>query len=1210
MGDRIWKDLDEFRDAAGVRAARAREFDELAERSREALRDGETVPVEREAIPADAPPAPASGDLRSLLPRLSRRGFMRLTGAAAVFGAAGCWHDPPETLVPYDRQPEGATLGRPRQYNTAIREGSDAVAVTAKVYDGRTIKLDGNPEWSLGRGKLSLRGQAAMLDLYDPDRVQDGPLIAGKPAGSWDDFDAAIGVLFQEGRVGLITRRVDGPAHAAFLEQLKGALGGRLEVACYDPFAQDVAREARRTAFGDFEAVDPVHHFDRAEVLVTLGSDCLGGGTTGLRDEIAFGDLRRLRGRGAEAERGQVIAFEPMMTQGGSCADLRFRVAMEDLTAVAWALAIEVAAAVGREDAVPGWARELAAGADAAVATSGALARNPDHADTSPIAFTAKRLLEVHGADAHSLIYVGGATHCGANSHALHVAANVLNHLLGNEGVTVETAAISPTALTPSVAETERVLAAAADGEIETLVLVDANPAATLPGAAEKIAAAGNVVILGDRLDESATANTGAYFAPILHDLESWGDAEPVAGSLLLAQPVSPQLWDARAWQEHLIAFCDRAGLAPAAWKVEKPEAPVERYSAVKNRPLWVAVNAGLKAWGDLVREHWVGTVRSERGIPADPQTFWRSCLHRGGLESPAPRSEQPELDVAAIAAARPADLARDGFRLVISASRSLRDGRGANNPWLQETPDPVSKVVWDNYLALAIPDARELGVEHGSVVRLTADGRDPVELPVVVQAGQLPGTVETFFGWGRHSAAGEVARDGGIDGRQVQAFLDLMAEDRSAWGIPVDLEATGEAYPLACTQNHHYMDGRSLALDDNLELHRRDPTLSDRGDHHSLWKGSTGPDRPEPDFTKFGHNLSLWGSTHVYPGRRWGMNIDLSVCTGCNACLVACSLENNVPVVGRGEMYLGREMHWIRIDRYYRSLSVSDAEGRNQGRNASRVVAGETEDDPEEVEVFHQPMLCQQCGHASCEEVCPPMATMHNDEGINVQVYNRCIGTRYCGNNCPYKVRRFNYYEYSKYRYGPQGSIDPFGRVMKNLTTEGNTSSGDELTQAPLEMALNPEVTQRSKGIMEKCNFCIQRHRDIRDEEKRTGVAYDDADPWAITTACAQTCPTDAIVFGDINDRASQVSQANLESEHGFLVLDRELNMRPSVVYRRLIRHRPPLDHELDEYHHGVHAGHGAQGDHPEGGGNDHGDGGHDHDHDHGDHGHGEGGH
>jgi len=399
--------------------------------------------------------------------------------------------------------------------------------------------------------------------------------------------------------------------------------------------------------------------------------------------------------------------------------------------------------------------------------------------------------------------------------------------------------------------------------------------------------------------------------------------------------------------------------------------------------------------------------------------------------------------------------------------------------------------------------------------------------------------------------------------------------------------------YELASTQYHHYMDGRDIVLHESIEVHRADPDGSKRAaHHHKLWTGGSGAVNGGLTETQGdSHNLSLWGQTHVYPGRRWGMNIDLNACDGCGACIVACNAENNIPVVGRDEVRRGREMHWMRIDRYYSTpLGADSIESdrlrhltKSDDENESVIIQQE---DPEDLAILHQPMMCQHCGHAPCEEVCPAMATMHNEEAVNIMIYNRCIGTRYCANNCPYKVRRFNYYEYSKYRHGPD-TDSPFGRIMRNVTLEGSTSSQEELGSwdAPLALMLNPAVTVRSKGVMEKCNFCVQRTREIREIEKRSNRAYDDGDR-TLTTACAQTCPTQSITFGDIADPFSAPSQQKDRMPHHYEVLDKVLNTRPAVSYFKRIHNRPATASEMAAL---------------EGGHDDHGD--HDHDdHDHGD--------
>ncbi|MBA3684332.1 MAG: 4Fe-4S dicluster domain-containing protein, partial [Planctomycetes bacterium] len=574
------------------------------------------------------------------------------------------------------------------------------------------------------------------------------------------------------------------------------------------------------------------------------------------------------------------------------------------------------------------------------------------------------------------------------------------------------------------------------------------------------------------------------------------------------------------------------------------------------------------------VQANWLATVKPAVGAAADDRAFWNGALARGVVgEIASAKAAALTFDASALSQAPAAKAAAGAYQLVISASRVLRDGACANNAWLQEIPDPVSKITWDNYAALSVAHMAEFGVDRQTyddnwanpVVEITANGRT-LRLPVHFQEGMHPGTVEVFSGWGRGEHAGKVAVGAGVDGDGANAdAFRLIGADGARWGIAAEVKATGATYRLACTQGHSTMDGRDIVRDDVLELHRDDPGKHHREHHHALWKSGK-------DGAPAG-NLSLWHETHTY-ARRWGMVVDLNTCIGCQACVVACQVENNVPVVGRDEVRKGREMHWIRIDRYYSSpaWSVNPTTPAEGPTSSTALFAAPLGDALLDVECTQMPVMCMHCAHAPCEEVCPAMATMHNEEGVNVQIYNRCIGTRYCSNNCPYKVRRFNFYEYSKYRSGPHGAGSPFTRIAKNLVSEGATSSQAELSRAPLQMLLNPVVTVRSKGVMEKCNFCVQRTRDIREEEKSSGRKYRDG---SVTTACAQTCPTGAISFGDIHDSEAAVTKLATSSPHAYLLLDKELNTRPAVAYLHRLRNRPATGAERAEGHGAPAAGH-----------------------------------
>lgn len=1046
-------------------------------------------------------------ELTTTLPAVNRRGFMQLTGAAAVFALAGCYKKHPDTIVPYAHQPEGRTLGQAVYFSSTVRDAGRAIPVMVKTYDGRPIKIEGNPDHPLTRGTADVRTQASLLNLYDPDRLQDGPkkrTEQGYANVAWSELDTAVGAALKSGgRIGLITGPIDGPANAALISAFSKAFGGQVLHGVHDTRA-DLAFAAGRGAL--------VRLVDKASALVTFGGDYLAD--IGLEEQVAYGDFRRLRGVDKDADLGQIISFEAALSQTGSAADLRVRVAPDRLAHAAWGVAELVAKATGQQipATIAASLAKIAGGKPLGEALGLKKIGEQDALD-----FTAERLVSLKKAGKFSLVYASSHSTARTNAALLLAAVHALNALLGNEGVTLF-GATSDTAIDANVAPAAAVLAAAAKGELGTLIISGVNPVFDVPGAAEAIAKVKTVVVLADRLTE--TARVAHFVAPTLHDLESWGDGELRPGVLSLQQPCIAPLWDARAKEESLLAFAVAAGVTAPEFVQTKPDTKDQKSATAvaSGKPLWIALNNGVQSWQRFVQRVWVSTVKAQAKAVADDRAFWNGALARGVLVVPAKAGALAALTLAADAAL-PVPVADGELQLVISPSRIMGDGTWLNSAWLQELPDPVSKVTWDNYLAMSFGDVLRLGLAPGDVVELRL-GTVSVKLPVHIQEGQHPGTLQTFSGWGRaRDCAGEIA-NAGLDPNFSVDVKPLLA------GGVASISKTGANHVLANVQGHNRMHGRDIALDDVLDLHREDPGGKKRHHHRALWGAGT-------DGKEHGR-LSVFGKTHDVVGRKWGMSVDLGSCFGCNACVVACNAENNIPVVGRDEIRRGREMHWLRIDRYYSSE--------------------QDDTDMLDVDVIQQPVMCQQCDNAPCEEACPAMATMHNDEGINVMIYNRCIGTRYCSNNCPYKVRRFNWYEYGKYRFGPQGSGDAFGRIAKNLLTSGATSSQAELSKHPLEMALNPEVTVRSRGVMEKCNFCLQRTREIREREKTTNHALRDGE---ITTACAQTCPTKAITFGDLNDETSAVN-VQIAQAHGYKLLDSVLNTRPAVTYLAKIRNRP----------------------------------------------------
>jgi molybdopterin-containing oxidoreductase family iron-sulfur binding subunit len=567
------------------------------------------------------------------------------------------------------------------------------------------------------------------------------------------------------------------------------------------------------------------------------------------------------------------------------------------------------------------------------------------------------------------------------------------------------------------------------------------------------------VVSVAERVDE--TASLAHFVCPDHHYLESWNDAEPAAGVLSLTQPAIQPLTDTRALSESL-----------SAWGTEPPQTAL-----------------------DLLRAHWERAVYPRAGTSDSFPAFWNQTLERGVAEvAPRPVTTRPFDARVAPAIPRSEALPSTAFALVLYPTVGMLDGRHGHNAWLHELPDPVTKVTWDNYASLSPADGRRLGIEDGDVVRVAAaDGGSAVELAAFVQPGQHDATVAIALGYGR-AGTDRFARVGppwietraqaGLVGVNAAALINATDGTRQYSGRAVTVVKTGRRHDLASTQIHH-----SLAAPANLAaLAGSQPRPIVQEVTLAALTRATAATPPHKS------EAELWPPDHQYPGRRWGMTVDLDACTGCSACVIACQSENNVPVVGQDEVRRRREMHWIRIDRYYSG----------------------TDDNPE---VAHQPLMCQHCEQAPCETVCPVLATTHSEEGLNEQVYNRCVGTRYCANNCPYKVRRFNWFDY------------PHEDRLQNLV-------------------FNPNVTVRSRGVMEKCTFCVQRIEETKIEAKRLGLPLADG---AIKTACEQVCPAQAIVFGDLNDPKSRVAVL-AESRRAYRVLE-ELNTKPAVRYLKLVR-------------------------------------------------------
>ncbi|WP_413944518.1 TAT-variant-translocated molybdopterin oxidoreductase [Bdellovibrio sp. HCB-162] len=662
-----------------------------------------------------------------------------------------------------------------------------------------------------------------------------------------------------------------------------------------------------------------------------------------------------------------------------------------------------------------------------------------------------------------SLVVAGGIQTMTEKSKELQVAVNFLNSILDNDGKTVDHKN-GNVALKASYEDMAALIKDMAAGKVKTLVVHGVNPAFVLPaemGFADAIKKVQMVVYTGDRIDE--TGVYADYITPDNHALESWNDAELANGVYTICQPAIRPMYDTRSFQLSLMTWAFMANMGPQRLR-------------------------DYETFYDYLRVFWKSDIQPKVGKGKDFEDFWQETLQKGYAGSLGAGFSARSFKVDAFTSIKPA-AASEGFELVLYPTSHMGDGSLNNVSWLHELPDPVTKAVWDNYISVSLATAEKHGLKQNSVVELTV-GDKKIELPILIQPGLHDDVLAIAVGFGR-TRVGKVG-----NGIGKNAFALATAKDGKVVfaGQKAEFKKLSKKYEIAITQGHHSMEGRNIVAEATLKDYNK---KKDAGIHRH-------------------HTWSIW-SGHEYSGHKWGMAVDLHSCTGCSSCVVACQSENNIPVVGKQYVIEGREMHWIRIDRYYTG-------------------------NPADAEAVFQPVMCQHCDNAPCETVCPVLATVHSDEGLNDMVYNRCVGTRYCANNCPYKVRRFNWFNYAK------------------------------LIEKPLHMALNPSVGVRTRGVMEKCTFCVQRIQDAKMVARNEKRQLKDGD---VKTACQTACPAGGIVFGDLNDPNSQVAKIFKTEERSYALLE-EWHAKPSVRYLSKIRNN-------DKESTGDHNGHGTakQGEH-----------------------------
>ena len=945
---------------------------------------------------------------------MSRRGFVKLLGASVALAGVGACAQPAEHILPYVDQPPELTPGVPLHYATAMTLGGYATGLLVESHEGRPTKVEGNPQHPASLGAAGVYEQASVLGLYDPRRL-DRPARAGRPA-SWADFRADfLPAATRAGGAGLalLLEPTASPLRLSLLERLRARLPAA-RVHFHAPLSVESAVEGAALVHG--RPLRTRYDLSAADVVVAADADVLAGMPFHLRYAHDFASRRHLAS--PDGTMNRLYALESGFSPTGATADHRLRVRTGEIPDLLAALLAELADA---GVAVPAGAAELA----------GFRARGERREWLRAVA------ADLRGSAGRSAVVVGER-----QPPEAHALGHLINAALGSLGRTVHLAepVIPPT---PPAAGLPALVEAMRAGEVHSLLVLEANPAYTAPADLE-LAAALAKVERSACLDlfASETTRLCRWSLPALHYLESWGDGRAYDGTVSFVQPLVKPLRDGRTPDQLLAMLAGEPG----------------------------ADDTDARA---LLRDFWRGHLQT-----ADFESAWSQALQLGLLpdsaaaaSGAAPRWEALPIALQMVERGRPP---ADGLELVFRQDPALYDGRFAPNAWLQELPDPVTKLTWDNAALLSPATAERLGVDTGEMLRLRRAGRE-LRIPALVLPGHADDSLSLGLGYGRRSGEGVEAGVG------FDAYR-LRTRDAPYVATGVEAEGLGEAYRLASTQTHWAMHGRPIVLGATLAEYRENPDFT--AEHR-------------------GRTLSLYQPFEegYATGNQWAMAIDLSLCTGCSACVVACQAENNVPVVGKEGVLASREMHWLRIDRYF--------------------AGGVTEPT-----LVMQPMLCQHCEQAPCEYVCPVNATVHSPEGLNEMVYNRCVGTRFCSNNCPYKVRRFNWFNYT-------------------------ADLGQE------RLAMNPDVTVRARGVMEKCTFCVQR---IRRAEIAAQVEERRVRPGEVKTACQQACPTQAIVFGSYTDPEPELA-ARLAAPRRYSVLH-ELGTEPRVRYlARITNPNPALE-------------------------------------------------
>jgi molybdopterin-containing oxidoreductase family iron-sulfur binding subunit len=1023
---------------------------------------------------------------------VERRTFLKVMGASlALAGLSGCVYQSPEKIVSYITQPEEEVPGRALFFATAVTLGGIATPLLARSNEGRPTKVEGNADHPINKtgdgsqppySATDIFAQASVLSLYDPDRSQT-PLFRDETR-PWTGFVGEIRTLLngsdgnggQRAKQGaglrFLTETITSPTLAAQMKEVLTALP-QAKWHQYEPVNNDNARAGAVLAFG--QPVNTIYDFSKAERILSLDSDFLSAYPGILRYARDFAARRRLTEGKKEMSRLYVIESTPSIT--GANADHRWMVRPSELEGYAAALSQKLTNATGTAD-------------------TGASGKSQPNVDAI--------LSDLNQYKGASLVIPGREA-----SPTVHALAHSINAALGNIGKTVfYTDPIEAN----SVDQTQSLRELVADidaGRVELLVIMGGNPAYNTPV---------DLKLDKDRLFKVPTRiHHGAYkdetgelchwHIPATHYLESWSDTRTADGTVTIVQPLIEPLYESKSEHELLALFTDQ---------YDKKAYDIIRDYWRNNQAASQGAGGRQQATGPAPARLTASPtpaagVGSSTPSPSpatntvDFDGWWRKCLHDGFI----PNSALPIKSLTAKTGgySSPATATAGGYEVVFRPDPSIYDGRFANNGWLQELPKPLTKVTWDNAALVSPATARNLGVGKRPAIKGRESYVDTITIkhqgravsgtvPVFIMPGQPDDVITVHLGYGR-TRAGRVGN--GVDGKGLGFNAYEIRPADSPWKISgAEVSKATAEYVLATTQLHFNMEDYKFSPEhddrDILRVKTLAEYLEDKPEAHETHVPSDDETLYDPklyDYKNQGENA---------PNYAWGMAIDLNSCVGCNACTIACQSENNIPVVGKEQVERSREMHWIRVDAYFKG-----DENNPQGP-------------------YFQPVPCMHCENAPCEPVCPVHATVHSAEGLNDMVYNRCVGTKYCSNNCPYKVRRFNFFLY-------QDWDTPTYQLMRN-----------------------PEVSVRSRGVMEKCTYCVQRIQSAKIHSEIEGRPVRDGE---IVTACQSVCPTEAIVFGNINDPNSRVSRLKAERRNYGLLS--ELNTKPRTSYLSGLRNPNP---------------------------------------------------